>query len=637
MDMNWAQQVFKHPVQALALLAAASPAGWAARLDANLNGALVESLYHGDSSTAVSLINRGADPNARNAEGVPALTLAVLHADRRAVTKLIAGGADVNTRSGLGRTALIAAASIPGNSDTVWLLLSAGADPNEAATTEPGPVAFVSGGGETPLIESAKDLTGRSAKLLLDAGANPNGQDKMGNSALHVAAFNGNSEVVRLLLARHASVNTANKMGSTPTVNASIRGDANIVRMLIDAGADVNAADSSESTALMWAAYKESGDPAVVDMLLRAGAKAEAKNKLFGGETAMTWALRNGETPIVARLRKAGLEGTAVSAGTPMHEPVAVNLAVFRAVDALQKSSPEFVKNSPCVSCHHQTLAGMATKMAHDRGVAVNEDLMAKDVKRVMGFIRPMRPVMIENSDIVPDVVVTGPYFMMYFADFKQPNEPVLEALVRNIALHQQVDGHWTGWAPRTPLEYGDIQATALSIRALQLYGTADRKIEYDERIARASQWLRNAKAAGEHERNYQLLGLSWSGAPDSVVESLGKEILASQRQDGGWAQLRTLDSDAYATGQTLYVLNEACILAPSDEAYQRGVRFLLETQFDDGSWLVKTRAFPFQPLKDSKFPHGRDQWISATGTSWAAMALSLTMETRAPANAGTR
>ena len=72
--------------------------------------------------------------------------------------------------------------------------------------------AFVSGGGETPLIESAKDLTGRSAKLLLDA--------------------DGNVEVVRVLLAHHAAVSTANKMGSTSIVNAAIRSDARVVRML---------------------------------------------------------------------------------------------------------------------------------------------------------------------------------------------------------------------------------------------------------------------------------------------------------------------------------------------------------------------------------------------------------------------
>jgi hypothetical protein len=56
-------------------------------------------------------------------------------------------------------------------------------------------------------------------------------------------------------------------------------------------------------------------------------------------------------------------------------------------------------------------------------------------------------------------------------------------------------------------------------------------------------------------------------------------------------------------------------------------VEFLLRTQFADGSWWVKSRTWPFQPHFDSGFPHGKDQWISAGGTAWAAMALLLTIE----------
>lgn len=62
----------------------------------------------------------------------------------------------------------------------------------------------------------------------------------------------------------------------------------------------------------------------------------------------------------------------------------------------------------------------------------------------------------------------------------------------------------------------------------------------------------------------------------------------------------------------------------PSDEAYQRAVDFLLRTQLANGSWLVRSRSFPIQPYRESGFPHGKNQWISAAGTSWAARALSL-------------
>jgi len=35
------------------------------------------------------------------------------------------------------------------------------------------------------------------------------------------------------------------------------------------------------------------------------------------------------------------------------------------------------------------------------------------------------------------------------------------------------------------------------------------------------------------------------------------------------------------------------------------------------------------QPYFDSGFPYGQDQWISVAGTSWATMALSMTVEPR--------
>jgi hypothetical protein len=60
-----------------------------------------------------------------------------------------------------------------------------------------------------------------------------------------------------------------------------------------------------------------------------------------------------------------------------------------------------------------------------------------------------------------------------------------------------------------------------------------------------------------------------------------------------------------------------------TDAAWQRGLRFLLERQEEDGTWHVTRRAFPFQPTMDSRFPHHRDSWLSAAGTSWAVLALS--------------
>ena len=99
--------------------------------------------------------------------------------------------------------------------------------------------------------------------------------------------------------------------------------------------------------------------------------------------------------------------------------------------------------------------------------------------------------------------------------------------------------------------------------------------------------------------------------------------MLGEQRADGGWGQLPTLDSDAFAIGQTLVALRETGAVTPTDDAYQRGVRFLLSTQLADGSWYVQSRSLAFQPYFESDFPHGHDQWVSNAGTNWAVMALA--------------
>jgi len=143
-----------------------------------------------------------------------------------------------------------------------------------------------------------------------------------------------------------------------------------------------------------------------------------------------------------------------------------------------------------------------------------------------------------------------------------------------------------------------------------------------------ARQWLWSLQPESTEDRSYQLLGLAWSGEPADKLESLARALVAEQREDGGWSQLRGLKSDAYATGQALYALRVAAGSPLSHPAIQRAVRFLLDTQLEDGTWYVRHRAFPFQPTMDSGFPHGRDSWISAAASSWSVMALSMAVET---------
>ena len=119
-----------------------------------------------------------------------------------------------------------------------------------------------------------------------------------------------------------------------------------------------------------------------------------------------------------------------------------------------------------------------------------------------------------------------------------------------------------------------------------------------------------------------QLLGLKWSGESNRDLDSKLRALIALERADGGWAQTPNLASDAYATGQVLSTMHELGV-ATSDAAYQKGVAFLLKTQQPDGSWHVASRAPKFQPYFQSSFPYDHDQWISASATAWATIALT--------------
>jgi len=263
----------------------------------------------------------------------------------------------------------------------------------------------------------------------------------------------------------------------------------------------------------------------------------------------------------------------------------------------------------------------MAFGVARDRGIAFDEAAARRQSEATITLLTRVRDEAVRNRDRIPDVPVSVSYALISLASGHHAADETTGAMARVIAAWQSEDGAFQPLpALRPPIEAGTITATALSLRALQLYGTNP-----EERIARASRWLRTATPRTTEERALQLLGLAWSQAPADDIRKSVEELLREQRPDGGWAQLAATETDAYATGQALVALQAAGQDVTSN-AYRRGVAFLLRTQFPDGSWLVRSRTFPVQPLKDSGFPHGTNQWISAAGTSWATMAIALAL-----------
>jgi hypothetical protein len=421
---------------------------------------------------------------------------------------------------------------------------------------------------------------------------------------LFTAVIEGDVAAVTRLLDSGVDPNEGRFIGASALTLSLMQQNPAVAHILLEKGANPADIDAGGNTPLMWAAASEAADPSVVRELLERGADATVRNK--AGETALAWAIRRGYTPVVELLKKHGASDREM-----------IRESVQRTVALLQKSGPEFVKVSGCSSCHNQSLPQMTWALARERGLQVDPQVSDKQAKGIIALFRPYREAMMAGSRNIPNPAISVSYLLVGLeAEGYKPNE-VTEAMAHLVSQLQMPDGHFASFNARPPMESSPITATALSLRALKAYGS-----DPDPRVEKAREWLRSATARTAEEKAMKLLGLVWSKANAADLRAAAKPLLEEQRPDGGWAQLPAIETDAYATGQALFALHAAGQISVSDAVYARGTTYLLRTQRPDGSWLVRSRSFPFQPYKESGFPHGKDQWISAAGSSWAAMAL---------------
>jgi ankyrin repeat protein len=592
---------------------------------------LFEAVRNGDDGLVRTLIRSGADPNTRNSLGATPLMYAAAFASPDLVRLLLDSGADVNARSNSGATALMWAT---GNTSNVRLLLERGAAVNAANK-----------GGTTALQSAVLRENIATVKVLIAGGADLKGS---AGELLQFAYRRNDSEMMRFLL--EAGVERKNldlrfsledagavrrllDAGADPNAGpflggvkvpalglAAFRGSPDAVRTLIEHGADPNRPDTKRRTPLMMAACRAVPDTGLVRFLIDKSADINARDET--GRTALDWALTRGETEVAGILRAAGgkaLVQQSPALRTPEH-PRGVRVAIQAALDLLVPSSVASFERWQCVTCHHQSLPAIAVKVARDHGVFVHD---------AVGGYKENATVARTQSTVEDRMLGRGiinEYEVLALAERKTPANLVTDAMVHQIALAQQADGGWRELELlRPPLDSGRIPATALAVQALATYAPPVMRDDAASRIARARDYLLSATPVDTQDEAFKLLGLVWSAAPAAAISLQRQRLLKLQRDEGGWAQLPGLASDAFATGEVLYALH-ASGLAPDSSAYKKGVAYLLRTQLEDGTWLVRSRAFGFQPYLETGFPHGRDQFISAAATSWAAIALAYTL-----------
>jgi ankyrin repeat protein len=593
--------------------------------DASGATALMYAAAFASEATMRVLLDAGAEVNAVNRSGATALMWAT-H-DSAKVRLLLTRGADANAARPDGATALLSA-TIRGKHQVVEMLLAAGADRRVGRVATPWPATFpqIVLTTNDPAMQRFVDPSDRIASNLAEWNPSPLARwllTSVYSWRPQPASTNGG--LVKRLIDDGANPNElVSQMTLTVPVLSRVArlGDVDTMRVLLERGANPNLAGARGLTPLMMAAAT-SADPTMVRLLVDSGADVGARDE--NGRTALDWALKLGDTKASRVLRDAG----ATSMGPVPPPPVArsnareARFAVELALPRLQAAGPAFASKTRCISCHHQSLPAVAVTLAAAKGVTIDRALASHPTQATLGVWARSRENMMLGNCSVFGFLGNVTYGLFGLAEEGVAPGPETDAVTSCLVGLQKPDGSWEGGDTRPPLAgRNPVVYTALAVRGLQTYSPPGRREETTVRIARARAFLRTATPSDTQEEAFKLLGLVWTGASSAEILNQTKHLQRMQHRDGGWSQLPTMQSDAYASGQALYALRAAGSSA-SVGAYRKGVRYLLRTQLEDGTWHVRSRAIGFQPYVDSGFPHGPDQFISAAATAWAVIALS--------------
>lgn len=344
------------------------------------------------------------------------------------------GGFDLNVKDGSGQTALNKAAEQQ-SKDKIRHLLALGADPNLPNDYGRRPLDTIVEHYSFSYNDHA-EIIGQLVSHGADVNLSP--LPTVQQSPLHIAARNGNVNVMKLLAAHNANIDqpTRGADAMTPFMMAAESGKHLAAQFLQERGANVFKKDNWGRTALIFAG--RGGDEKTLESLLAIPGIAETINAQDSrGRTAMHHAFRKYHSDFGVALIKQGADVTLqdINGLTPLHQAIETNY-----------------------------MADWLDDVKEALGDKANWNLAAKDGDTLLHAAarHTQGPVIEKLLDFGADVMIAGkngqyPIHAAIMAD----NEGIAERLVKamkdgNHSLNEAKDA--AGW---TPLHYAATRDNA--------------------------------------------------------------------------------------------------------------------------------------------------------------------------------
>src|SRR5579862_3733356 len=263
---------------------------------------------------------------------------------------------------------------------------------------------------------------------------------------------------------------------------------------------------------------------------------------------------------------------TRLCADEPRHSHIEVtNRTVRTAVEAslayLQTDATKWKKEHTCATCHQGAMTVWTLNSARRRGFAVDAGALAElNSWAVSGMTADAaRPL-----DKRPNYnIVTPGALYLAIADRIEAGAGALtptdlEKIAVNTVRRQQPDGSLYCGPPGFPLPPVFESSEEVTLLAYAAMAPVEGPAPETAAFVRAGRdkalaWLRNSPSEDSSQSASLRLLIAVLDPPSGFVAATESENLLQRRnRDGGWSQIPSMASDAYATGQALYALSVA-------------------------------------------------------------------------------
>jgi len=246
--------------------------------------------------------------DAYDSSGKTPLLHAVVNDRYDAVAQLLGAGAEPD-RAGADQVQPLFLALERKNAQTAKLLLDAGANPNIRGTAvfvrwnAEGNQVAITATEATPLHLAASLDALDIATELVRRGADVNAVDEHGRSGLHHGVV-ASADLAALLVRAGANVDAKDDAGVTPLIQAVFQNNDGWVRQLVDAGAAINLPDARGRTPAYWAVARSS--TALLKVLVEIGADVNLATE--DGWTPLRAAIESDRAEPAVALLEAGAD-----------------------------------------------------------------------------------------------------------------------------------------------------------------------------------------------------------------------------------------------------------------------------------------------------------------------------------------